>query len=79
MATEHLLHNGNYYGYPLCCIKAFIEQFPNKFANCTEIQQKAARNGFVPCVKHAEQIVEGKLKVEELILPTRKHPRPFKK
>ena len=90
MATDHLLHNGNYYGYPECCVANFIEYFTMKFdIRFPEQKQKcntrlpeqiqAAKNGFVPCPEHARQILEKKLKIEDLILPTRKESRAFSK
>lgn len=76
MATEHLVQNGNYYGYPPCCIESFVQNF---LQHCqTDKQVKAGKyTGFIPCVKHAEEILEGKIKLEDLILSTRKHSKPF--
>ena len=79
MATDHLLHNGTYYGYPDCCITNFMENFSIKCVTRSEEQKKVAKNGFIPCPSHANQIVKGKVKIEELILPTRKEIRPFSK
>jgi hypothetical protein len=66
---------GDYYGYPRCCTKEFMETF---YKQKTIEQQKAGNGtGFLPCVKHAEEILAGKIKLTDLILPTRKHPKPF--
>jgi hypothetical protein len=75
----HMYKTGDYYGYPRCCIKEFMETFYT-FGKRTDKQKKASNGlGFIPCVKHAEEILEGKIKVEDLILPTRKHTTPFLK
>jgi len=49
------------------------------FRDRPNIQLLASKNGFVLCLKHAKMIVDGKIKIEDLILSTRKHPRPFQK
>ena len=69
---------GDYFGYPRCCQDEFYAILYN-LSKRTENQKKASNNsGFIPCVKHAEEIVAGILRLEDLILPTRKHPKPFK-
>ncbi len=68
---------GDYYGYPRCCQNDFYEILCRK-KDKTEEQQKAGNGtGFLPCVKHTEEILTEKIKLEDLILPTRKHPKPF--
>ena len=53
---------GKFYGYPDCCIINFI----NKIR--TKEQIKASRyTGFMPCVKHAKEILAKKIKLEDLI------------
>ena len=54
---------GKFYGFPDCCISDFI----NKIR--TKEQIKASRSsGFMPCVKHAEEILAKKIKLEDLII-----------
>ena len=43
----------------------------------TLAQQVVAKHGFIPCESHAQEILEGKKTIEELILPTRECPRTF--
>ena len=76
MAEAVLLEKGKYYGYPMCCIQAFIKTYPTN--SVTSDQIKASKyTGFIPCVKHTEEILAGKIQLEHLILPTRLHPKPF--
>ncbi len=78
MTEAFLLEKGKYYGYPMCCIQAFIKTYPTN--SVTEAQVRASKyTGFIPCVKHTEQILAGILQLEDLILPTRQHPKPFRK
>lgn len=84
MSDQHFISNGNYFGYPKCCINSFV--YPIKkygyiilWSDRSELQKKVSKNGFIPCKKHAKMILEGKLKIEDLILPTRKHEKPFPK
>lgn len=70
---------GVYYGYPKCCIRSFHKMLNNKLlaSDLSEVRRKAAKNGFIPCLSHAKEIEAGKIKIEELILPTRQCERPF--
>lgn len=70
---------GDYYGYPKCCIKSFHIMMNEGlvFSELSEVRRKATKNGFVPCLVCAKKIEAGKIKIEDLILPTRKAPRPF--
>ena len=53
---------GKFYGYPDCCISDFINKIK------TDKQKKASRHsGFIPCLKHAEEILAKKIKLEDLI------------
>jgi hypothetical protein len=71
--------NGDYYGYPKCCIRAFHIMLLHKilFESISLERQTASKNGFVPCQRCAERIVSGEIKIQELILPTRRSPKPF--
>jgi hypothetical protein len=76
-STEHLWHNGTYFGYPHCCIDAFIDIY-KKVTKRTDEQEKVhVWTGFVPCHTHALEILAGRTSLEGLILPSRKHPKPF--
>jgi hypothetical protein len=78
MAEAVLLDKGKYYGYPMCCIQAFIQTYPtNSVTNAQVIVSEYT--GFIPCVKHTEEILARKIQLEDLILPTRQHPKPFQK
>ena len=79
MDSQHILKNGKYYGYPECCILDFKEKFPLKFESKSDEQKRAAKYGFIPCPVHAREILEGKTRIEDLILPSRKEKRPFSK
>jgi hypothetical protein len=58
---------GDYFGYPKCCIKSFIG-FINGKKKRDPIQNQASHpEGFVPCVKHAKQIIQKKVKVIDLL------------
>lgn len=66
---------GKYYGYPKCCIDAFA----NNFDSITDDQKIAGKGtGFIPCPQHTEMILDGKIKLEDLIKNrAHKHPFPF--
>lgn len=84
MAEDYYKQTGAYYGYPECCVKAFYQaKQSNGLVICMkqrcEAQQKTCKNGFVPCLWHAEQILAKKITVEELISSNRQCPKPFSK
>lgn len=59
-------HNGKMLGYPECCIESFVGQHP---LSRTE-DQYAIGNlglGFIPCPKHAKEVVQGGRAIETLI------------
>lgn len=65
--VRYWIKTGKYFGYPKCCIKEFCLLDP---INRTEHQKD--RNihksyGFIPCAKHAKQIADGKITLEDLI------------
>lgn len=65
--------NGRYLGYPECC----IEDFVGRVGRGSEEQHQASQGtGFVPCPPCARLVLEGK-PLHELLLPTRRSPRPF--
>lgn len=67
---------GEYYGYPQCCVDEWCASHPLFFSERPDVQQMASQEGFVPCIKHSEEIMEGKTKVEDLI-QNRICPLPF--
>jgi hypothetical protein len=81
--------SGNAYGYPQCCIDKFCQQTPEVLQRQgaptreDKLRFKAAQingkfTGFVPCYAHAVQIIQGKIKLEDLIEKTKRTvPLPF--
>jgi hypothetical protein len=66
---EKVSHNenyGKYFGYPQCCIDAYGDRKIFFFTR-PEIVQKATVQGFVPCEKHAKQLLDGEITYTELI------------
>jgi hypothetical protein len=69
---ERWRHNGKEFGYPQCCIDWFCAKTTN-----SECQKKVAnKHGFIPCPTHTSMILEGKIKLHELIQGRSFH-RPF--
>ena len=60
---------GKYYGYPECCIEFFMTIMVNKeFGKKAQINRKVSNDtGFIPCTKHAEQILEKKITLENIL------------
>jgi hypothetical protein len=81
---------GEYYGYPKCCIHEFDdflsrwlpEQDDIKRAEIKEAKkmnfQVSNKTGFVPCDAHTQQILQQKIRLEDLI-QNRKCPGKFPK
>jgi len=81
---KHYYERGRYYGFPRCCVRSFVEPFKTGgtivlMKDRPKVQRLVAANGFVPCKRHARLILDGKIKIQDLILPTRKHPKRFGK
>lgn len=82
---QYFYITGNRYGYPICCIKAFIEDIRelNKTGTIKSrenpgIREKWALHGFVPCEGHAKFIeAAGYAAMVTQINNNRKHPLPF--
>ena len=79
---NYIRNNGKFYGYPDCCIDSFLSGATTplelkRVRQRTQDQQKVAQQGFIPCEDHAKQILQGEIKIEDLILATRKESRPF--
>jgi len=66
------IKTGKYYGYPDCCIKSFCER------NNYDYNQNKVHNsfGFIPCPKCAKRIINGEIKLNDLI-KNRKCKTPF--
>lgn len=71
---EHWRKKGTYYGYPKCCIEAFIERslkiiedFSKRNELFTKNQLDITYGGYVPCVQCADKIVSNKLDISSLI------------
>lgn len=69
---------GKELGYPDCCIKEFCDQHPELLNRRVEVPQsdkdryKAGcvngnYTGFIPCIKHAKEILSGKIILDSLI------------
>lgn len=63
MVTNKWEEKGKYYGYPDCCIKSFCK------GHSYSKKQIMVHNssGFIPCKKHAQQILDGKITLSDLI------------
>lgn len=62
---QHWRNRGNYYGYPSCCINAFIRRSID--VEFTEDELLYSKGGFLPCKKHLKMIKQGKITIESLI------------
>lgn len=82
------LNSGKKYGYPICCINAFVAQPPSQLKlsgnkKDNELRFKMGHlngtfTGFIPCLIHAKQIQAGKIKLVDLIdEQERTVPAPF--
>lgn len=61
---------GLYFGYPKCCILDYYDNysFETNKINCDKICKKASgRTGFIPCYLHAKDIIDKKIKIDNLI------------
>ena len=69
----------NYYGYPVCCQLYFYKtRMKDKNLILTQNQNKITSNGFIPCPKCADYLVENNLKIVSLI-NNRQCPHSFPK
>jgi len=68
---------GKYFGYPECCINEFCELIPELMAESLPDENDTMKleaghidgnfTGFIPCLKHAEQIMKGEVVLKDLI------------
>lgn len=77
--SDYFCKMGEYFGYPECCIDNFIKVNDGRFSNknlhpmAAEISSKT---GFIPCDKHADQLLNDEIKLEDLF-DNRIHSLPF--
>ena len=80
--------SGEKYGFPKCCIDAFVAQNPGYMKNRKPTREDLLRfdaahvngvfTGFVPCIKHAKMIKLRQTTLSDLIdYETRKDHLPF--
>lgn len=70
---------GEYFGYPQCCIDNCISRTPDNNYYMDDNQIKVDNGkGFIPCPKCAKRIVDGEIKIDDLI-QNRIHPEPYPK
>lgn len=69
--------NGEYLGYPSCCIEAFGDVAIPFFLR-DKLTQEMAKDGFLPCPTCAQKLILETTTYEELINPNRKCSIPFK-
>ena len=66
-ANNIRLNQGEFFGYPKCCVNSFIKYMSGK-GKRTHIQSKTAHpEGFVPCNKHAKQIHMREIHIHDII------------
>lgn len=71
--TAHYVERGKFYGYPTCCIIAFCATEVRTLEQCSA----ADGQGFVPCPKHADEVLSGKIQLTDLITKRKcKHAFP---
>jgi hypothetical protein len=83
--TEENKPIGELLGYPECCIREFCQQPPiilqsTAASEDDKIRYQAACingkfTGFIPCIAHARQIVNGKIRLQDLIDLTKRDNR----
>jgi len=67
MERQHTIikRQGEFFGYPKCCVKAFLLRVSGK--KTKDKQLEAARAGFIPCAKHADKILKGEISLDNVI------------
>lgn len=77
--TEHWEKQGKLYGYPKCCIKAFIanNSDSNNIIEPTIIQECISNgSGFIPCSHCCWKVLSNQCKLADLI-KDREEENPF--
>ena len=67
---------GKYFGFPKCCRKAFEKSKEDWELRCKAGELNGVGTGFVPCAWHAQLVVAGKVRLQDLIR-NRLCPLPF--
>jgi len=65
--SESYDNKGAYYGYPECCQTYFDNRIITRNFVLTKNQHLTHNNGFIPCVKCADYLIENKLPLQVLI------------
>ena len=90
---DYYMRMGKYFGYPECCIENFIEHhYKNihekkwyeikcwvKSDKVYKAYEKIGQFGYVPCDKHAQEIIDGKYKWVSEIFKNREAEKIVKK
>ena len=80
-SANTFMENGNYYGYPPCCVKDWVFRViitSHQIKVSPEQYRASECSGFLPCPVHAKQVLEKKVQLKDLIcVTTRKCPREF--
>lgn len=63
--TVIIKRQGEFFGYPKCCVKAFLRRVSGK--KTKDKQLEVARAGFIPCAKHADKILKGEISIDNVI------------
>lgn len=74
------IFNGVMCGYPQCCIDSFVEfgvNYPAVIRSPEQLKIGKLDYGFIPCPDHAQQIIEGKINIEDLIQNRDSSLKPF--
>jgi hypothetical protein len=61
------VHYGHYFGYPPCCIQAFIDRYKANKKPSEYLKAAGKGTGFIPCEYHAELILSKKMTIEDCI------------
>ncbi len=67
---------GIQYGYPICCIKEFMQDLYNTSNPYHTRNIPDNKTGFIPCRKHTQEVLDGKITLASLI-KDRQHNVPF--
>jgi hypothetical protein len=66
-ANSIRLKQGEFFGYPKCCVNSFIRYMSGK-GKRTPLQNKMSHpEGFIPCNKHAKRIHMREIDISDLI------------
>ena len=66
-ANQIRLKQGEFFGYPKCCVKSFVNYMSGKGKRTNLQNITSHREGFIPCNKHAKQIHMGEIDICDII------------